>query len=55
MTKHKPKSLDDRGCVGYLLDIDIWQKRDYPYHARRCRCQRTCTEASRSGKVPHQS
>ena len=19
------KSLDDRGCVGYLLDIDIWQ------------------------------
>ena len=23
--KAQAKSLDDRGCVGYLLDIDIWQ------------------------------
>ena len=23
--KAQAKSLDDRGCVGYLPDIDIWQ------------------------------
>ena len=23
--KAQAKSLDDRGCVGYLLDIDVWQ------------------------------
>ena len=23
--KDQAKSLDDRGAVGYLLDIDIWQ------------------------------
>ena len=25
--KAQAKSLDDRGSVGYLLDIDIWQTR----------------------------
>ena len=34
MTKPQAKSLDDRGSVGNLLDIDIW---DYDYVGWCCR------------------
>ena len=56
--KTQTKSLDDRGSVGYLLDIDVWQSGTtpvHPYHARWYGGQRSCTEASRSGKVSLES
>ena len=48
--KAQAKSLD-RGSVGYLLDIDIWQS-GTTHHARWCGDQGTRTSTSRALQVP---
>ena len=38
--KDQAKSLDDRGAVGYLLDINVWQSGATPTHPGWHRGQR---------------
>ena len=56
--KARAKSLDDRGSVGYLLDIDIWQSGTTRIMQDRIVIkldhQRSSTQASRSFQVPSQ-
>ena len=53
--KAQAKSLDDRGCVGYLLDIDIWQSGTTRVMQDGVVIKGLSTTTSRSSKVLHQS
>ena len=49
--KAQAKSLDDRGSVGYLLDIDIWQRGTTRIMQDGVCDQRSCTQTSRSKQI----
>ena len=53
--KAQAKSLDDRGCVGYLLDIDIWQRGTTRIMQDGVAVKGLAPRRLESGKVSHQS